>query len=352
MATIRDVAKEAGVSIATVSRALNGNTHLAGATRQKVLAAADKLGYQKDRLAAAMRTGRTGAIGLVLGDVMNPFYAMLAHCVERAVHSHQASLVLSNAHEDGQSYENGIQALVKQGVDGLLVVPPSRVAPGWKHPDPPESVAMVALDREAPGAKIPSVVIDSARAMQDLGEHLRASGYRHPAYLAGPEFSLSGQRRTEKLQEALANCGFGELEVEYCPHDAVSAASAARALLSLYRPDIIICASNQIALGVLMIAKSMGMQLGSDLGLVAIDDIPWFSVMSPAISVIDQPVDKLANLGVTVLMKQIFGASYLPKAGDRLVAGEGVFISRESTQGPQLSAQYAGRWLPESGKTV
>lgn len=78
MATIRDVAKEAGVSIATVSRALNGNTHLAGATRQKVLAAADKLGYQKDRLAAAMRTGRTGAIGLVLGDVMNPFYAMLA----------------------------------------------------------------------------------------------------------------------------------------------------------------------------------------------------------------------------------------------------------------------------------
>ena len=170
--------------------------------------------------------------------------------------------------------------------------------------------------------------------------------------MAGPEFSLSGQRRTEKLQEALANCGFGKLEVEYCHHEAVSAASAARALLALYRPDIIICASNQIALGVLMIAKSMGMQLGTDLGLAAIDDIPWFSVMSPAISVIDQPVDKLANLGVTVLMKQIFGASYLPKAGDRLVAGEGVFIPRESTQGPQLSAQYAGRWLPESGKTV
>ena len=352
MATIRDVAKAAGVSIATVSRALNGNTHLAPETLRKVLDAAEELGYQKDRLAAAMRTGRTGAIGLVVGDVMNPFYAMLAHCVERAVRSHQTSLVLSNAHEDGQSYENGIRALAKQGVDGLLVVPPSRIKPGWKHPDPPEGMAMVALDREAPRAKIPSVVIDSSRAMRDMAEHLRKVGYRRPAYLAGPEFSFSGQKRSEKLQETLTSCGFGKLEVEYCHHEAVSAASATRALLALYHPDIIICASNQIALGVLMIAKSMGMQLGTDLGLAAIDDIPWFSVMSPAITVIDQPVDKLANLGVTVLMKQIFGAAFVPKAGDRLVAGEGVFIPRESTQGPLLSAQYAGRWLPESGKTV
>ena len=92
-----------------------------------------------------MRTGRTGAIGLVVGDVMNPFYAMLAHCVERAVHSHQASLVLSNAHEDGESYENGIRALAKQGVDGLLVVPPSRIKPGWKHPAPPEGLSLIHI---------------------------------------------------------------------------------------------------------------------------------------------------------------------------------------------------------------
>lgn len=352
MATIRDVAKAAGVSIATVSRALNGSSHLSPDTRQKVLVAAEELGYQKDRLAAAMRTGRTGAIGLVLGDVMNPFYAMLAHCVERAVHSHQASLVLSNAHEDGKSYENGIQALVKQGVDGLLVVPPSRVEPGWKHPHPIAGIAMVALDRPARGGAVPSVVIDSARAMQEMAEHLRAAGYRHPAYLAGPEFSLGEQLRAETLIKALDSCGFRNVKVEYCSHEAVAAASATRALLALYRPDIIICASNQIALGVLMIAKSMGMQLGSDLGLAAVDDIPWFSVMSPAITVIDQPVDKLANLGVNVLMKQIFGAAYMPKAGDLLVAGESAFIPRESTRGPRLSAQYAGRWLPESGKTV
>lgn len=352
MATIRDVAKAAGVSIATVSRALNGNPHLAADTRRKVMAAAEALGYQKDRVAAAMRTGRTGAIGLVLGDVMNPFYAMLAHCVERAVHTHQTSLVISNAHEDEKSYENGIRALAKQGVDGLLVVSPSRVAPGWKHPDPPRGMAMVALDRQARGGALASVVIDPAGALQDMAEQLREAGYRHPAYLAGPEFSLSGQQRTETLKKALASCGFEKIEIEYCPHEAISAASATRALLALYHPDIIICASNQIALGVLMIAKSMGMQLGSDLGLAAIDDIPWFSVMSPAVTVIDQPVDKLANLGVNVLMKQIYGAAYVPKPGDVLVAGEAAFIPRESTCGPRRSAQYAGRWLPESGKTV
>lgn len=346
MATIRDVAKAAGVSIATVSRALNGSTHLSVQTQRKVLAAAEELGYQKDRLAAAMRTGRSGTIGLVVGDIMNPFYAMLAHCVERAVHSHATSLLLSNAHEDEKSYENGIRALAKQGVDGLLVVPPSRIAPGWIHPEAPDGLPMVALDREAPGAAIPSIVIDSANAMQDMAEHLRSLGYRRPAYLAGPEFCIAGKRRAEKLQEKLARSGFSHLEIEYCLHEAVSAASAARCILSLYRPDIIICASNQIALGVLMIAKSLGIHLGADLGLVAIDDVPWFSVISPAITVIDQPVDKLANLGVTVLMKQIFGASYTPKPGDCLIAGEAAFIPRESTKEPQPSAQYAGRWLP------
>ncbi len=352
MATIRDVAKAAGVSIATVSRVLNGKTHLAGDTRQKVMAAAEELGYQKDRVAAAMRTGRTGAIGLVIGDLRNPFYAVLAHCVERAAHSHQTSLVLSNAHEDEQNYENGIRALVKQGVDGILVVPPSRVAPGWKHPDLPKGMAAVILDRQVSGGKLASVVIDSTRAVQDMAEHLRDVGYRRPAYLAGPEFSLSGKRRTETMKKALNSCGFGKIEVEYCPHEALSAASSARVLLALCQPDVIICDSNQTALGALMITKSMGIHLGPDLGLVAIDDNSWLSVMSPAVTVIDRPVDKLANLGVNVLMKQIYGAAYVPKPGDKLVSGEATFIPRESTRGPHMCAQYAGRWLPESGKSV
>lgn len=331
-ATIRDVAKEAGVSIATVSRTLNGSTAIAPATKAAVLAAADKIGYQRDRVAAAMRTGRTNSIGLVIGEIMDPFYATLAHCVERFVKAQGSALVIANARFEAQSQLEAVQTLVEQRVDGLLLVPTPDDSEDWHHRYQPP-IPTVALDRKSPSDHFVTVVVDSAPAVSELAQHILAQGYRRPAYISGPMTTSTWRARRDQMQRAFAEVGL-PLLVEEGPADAAGGAEAARSLLALHSPDVLICTGNQMVAGILKLARAKNLTIGRDLGLAAVDDVPLFSAMTPTITVIDQPIDKLAQLGVALLGKMVNGAAYCPQPGQVIVAGNANLIIRESTAGP------------------
>ncbi|MDU0969012.1 MAG: LacI family DNA-binding transcriptional regulator [Actinomycetaceae bacterium] len=334
MATIKDVAKAAGVSIATVSRALNGSGPLADETRERVFAAADQLGYRRDARAAGMRTGRTDTVGLILGDITNPYFSRLAAYIEEAVERWGKTLQIANAHDNPYLQARAIKTFVAQRVDGLLVVPPTQ-------PFPEAVVPMhtfwptVLLDREVPGQDAPTVTIDTSAALEQLADHLFDVGYRRPALLVGPTTTSTGLQRRQSAHDALKRHGYLDLQISETDYSKGHARQVAGQLLVEYCPDVVICTSNQLTEGLLGAAKALGLRIGRDLGVATVDDLGWYRVVTPSLTAIEQPLRDLAFTAVDTLKDAIeTSQAQVPGPHGRIVAAEGRLIIRESTPGP------------------
>lgn len=336
MATIKDVAQAAGVSIATVSRALNASGRLSEQTRRRVLEAAEELGYRRDARAAGMRTGRTDTIGLVVGDITNPYFARLAAAVEEAVEAWGKSLQIANAHDNPALQARAIRTFVAQRVDGLLVVPPTRPLPDAVVPTH-TFLPTVLLDREVPGQDAPTVTLDTRAALFELADHLYEVGYRRPALFVGPSSTSTGRERRSQAREALLRHGYLDLQISESVFGAAQARAIAAQLLSHYCPDVVISASNQLTEGLLGAAKDLGVQVGRDIGVASIDDLGWFEVVTPALTAVVQPLRDLAFTAVDVL-KEAIATSQVQAPGPhgRIIAGRGRLVIRESTPGPAV----------------
>lgn len=330
MTTIKEVAEHAGVSAATVSRALSGHAAVSPDTRVRVQAAADRLGYRPSLVAAAMRTGRTGTVGLVIGDITNPFMTALAFHVEQEVRRRGWVLAIANGMEDPAQQEAVTDMLLRQQVDGLLLVPAG--------PPTPRMLSLVGgatpvvfLDRR-PAAEVPySVFVDPASALLDVARHLAREGYERPAVIAGPRKASTGRGRAKATVDALAAAGYDVDGVRVVEGD-FSQRSGQRAMRDLLeaprRPDAVIALSNLMALGAMEVMQDHGLAIGEQIGLVSFDDDRWFRVTRPSISAVRQPVAELAAAGVGTLSAILRGR---PPKGRALVIPGARFIARGST---------------------
>lgn len=336
MATIKDVAALAGVSIATVSRALNDAQRLSPATRQKVWNAVEELGYRRDARAAGMRTGRTDTIGLIVGDITNPYFARLAAAIEQAVEAWGKTLQIANAHDDPELQARAIRQFVAQRVDGLLVVPPTQPLPDAVVPTH-TFLPTVLLDREVPGQDAPTVVLDTREALYDLGDHLWQVGYRRPALLVGPTSTSTGRERRAAAHEAMARHGYLDLQISETVYTAEQARAVATNLLTQYCPDVVIASSNQLTEGLLAATRDLGLRVGADVGVASVDDLTWFSVVTPSLTAIVQPLRDLAVTSVEVLKDAIdTSRRQAPGPHGRITAASAHLVVRESTPGPRI----------------
>ncbi|GAB4586511.1 LacI family DNA-binding transcriptional regulator [Nocardia sp. IFM 10818] len=309
MAGIKDVAAAAGVSVATVSRALNGHPSVSEEARGRVLAAVEALGYHPNVVARSLRTDQTRTLGLVTSDLLNPYFTELTRSVEEQARALGYSVIIGNADERPELQDHYIRTLLDRRIDGLLVAPTDGGSPLMLDAVR-DGTPMVFVDRWIPGIDVPVVRADGRAAVRDLVAHLHGLGHRRLAIIAGPAVTTTGRERVEAFRDALGAYGLA-LPESYIGQGDFQADSGRRAterFLDLPEPpEIVFAADNLMALGALDAIRARGLRVPRDIGLAAFDDIAWFIHTDPPITAIAQPTEELGRAAVRALVERISG---------------------------------------------
>lgn len=301
-ATLKDVAKAAGVSLASASYAVNKTGSLGEDTRTHILKIAEELGYRQNLSARATRTGRTGAIGFVVPDMTNPFFPSLAQSVVQRARQNGYSVFVTDSEGDPDQEIEVIRQLIGRGVDGIVWFPvndENRLAK--INADLP----IIVIDRTISGFEC--VQADYADGGRLAAEHLLALGHQKIGVVAGPLDVKSMRDRCQSAEDIIKTKGQLAFSVENAFATELEK-SVADALISK-KATAVFCGSDLIAIGVLRFARSAGLAVPGDLSIVGFDDIPWAEYCTPTLTTVEMPVDEMAAEAVDALLRKIDGES-------------------------------------------
>lgn len=351
VATLPDVAQRAGVSTATAARALGGYGSVREATRQRVVDAAEALGYRANVLARSMITGSTQTIGVIISDIENPFFRRSLRGITDTARSRGFEVLLANTDEELEKERSAVSLLADRRVDGMVVCPAD--AGDRKHLR--EVIAsgtpIVLLDRRVAGLAADTVGIDNRRAARQATERLLELGHTRIAIVTGgtPEIRERLVRPDMKGVERLSATTVGARAAGY--RDALTSAGIAMrseylsangfrredavaevdVLMSLPEPPTAILAFDSIqSLGALQCFRERGIRCPEQVSLLGFDDAEWADVVSPPLTVVTQPMYEIGVAACERLLDRI-GGEPRPPVHDRLPT---VFVERASLAPP------------------
>ncbi|GAA2643993.1 LacI family DNA-binding transcriptional regulator [Streptomyces lunalinharesii] len=292
--TLRDVARAAGCSVATVSRVLAGTRPVGAETARAVRAAADRLGYRPNEVARALRSRSTGTVGLVLPQITNPFFPSLVRELEHALHAEGRAVLLADCDDDPATEATRIAALLDRRVDALLLIPVDERRSRDAVAAAAARVPLVLLDRGCGPGVADSVAVDNAAGMALVLEHLAATGRRRPCFVgAAGTASAAVERRVAYAAGAAAldpaapqRTVLGDFSVEW--------GRAAVDRIWSARPDAVVCANDLIAAGALQRLRQLGADVPGEVAVTGFDDVPLAGLADPALTTVRQPVAELA----------------------------------------------------------
>src|SRR5918993_5690090 len=345
--TLQDVAREAGVSKATAARVLGGYGPTSPTVKEKVLAAAQDLGYQANELARSMTTGRSGTIGVIVGDVENPYFGQAVRGISDVATAAGFDVILANSGEDLEKERAAVRVFLGKRVDGLIITP-ARITDSEHLEEVQQSGRpLVLLDRYIPSLDVDTVITDDRAAASAATRILLAAGHRRIGYVSAtdsdePEYKGPHQihlstvlDRIEGFLDAATNAGIRGSEgyIRLGVKRSGTARKIISDLLSLPAPPTAILASdNVVALEVFKTVRALGLSIPDDLSLIAFHDADWTSVTSPPITVVAQPSFELGMESAKVLIKRVRGHLGAPR---RLVLTT-TLIERQSVSAPAL----------------
>jgi LacI family transcriptional regulator len=310
MATISDVAARAGVSVATVSRTLNGNATVDPGLAARVRAAAAELGYQPNGLARSLRKRKTAVLALIISDVENPFFTSIARGVEDVAMAAGYSVVLCNSDERLDKERRYLDVAVEERVAGVVLSPTA----AGTNVDAllSRGTPVVAVDRPLPG--VDQVLVNTRLAAGEATAHLIRSGYEHIGCVTGPAGVRTADDRLAGYRDALGGAGRDEDPrlVRRADYRAEGAGRAAAEMLASGPVDALLVANSTQAIGVLDALRAAGARLGTDVGVVAFDDAPWATLIDPPLTVVAQPAYELGAVAARLLLHRIEGATSEP----------------------------------------
>ncbi|SFS54471.1 LacI family DNA-binding transcriptional regulator [Saccharopolyspora flava] len=308
MATISDVANRAGVSTATVSRALNGKATVDPELAARVLAAAEELGYRPNGPARNLRKQETAVLALIISDVENPFFTAIARGVEDVAHEAGYSLVLCNSDDTADKERQYVDVALQERVAGVLLSPTGSAETAEllaRHSTP-----VVAVDRPLPDHPSDTVLVDNRLAAKHATLHLSGQGYGRIGCLTGPSGVPTADDRLAGYRDGLRASklpGSASL-VRRASFKAEGAQRAAHALLTQADPpDALLVGNSAMAVGVLEALAALRLKPGRDVGVVAFDDAPWTTLLDPPLSVVAQPAYDMGALAARLLLDRISG---------------------------------------------
>ena len=313
MVTIRDVAREAGVSVASASRALNGHDNVTSETRARVQTAATKLRYVPHSGARSLTRRTSDAIGVVLPDLFGEYFSELVRGIDRVAHAHGKQLLLSNMHGNPHEATHAVRAM-RGRVDGLLVMTPDTGREQLFEALSPVLPA-VLLNCHAPIPGIASVGIDNEGAARTMTRHLVERGYRRIAFVSGPRHNRDSMARQAGFRAALIEAT-GERDPIVIPGDysESSGAEAARLLIAgRLEVDAIFCANDMMAVGCCGVLAEAGVAIGDTVGVAGFDDIPIAHYAAPALTTMNVRIAELGATAAEKLIALMSGADLAPE---------------------------------------
>lgn len=322
--TIRDVARAAGVSTATVSRALGNPAMVDPTTRERITRMADSMGYRPNRAARSLITGRTGNLGLVLPDLANPFFPSVVKATQAAAGTCEYQVFIADTDEDPQVELGVVRSLAGQ-VDGIILCSPRMKTAQLR--EAATYVPVVLANRRS--GSIPSVTIDSPSVMRAAVEHLAGLGHRDVGYLAGPRSSWSSRERLHSLQAAAAASEVRLVELGNFAPTFQGGRDAADGVL-VAGVTCVVAYNDLCAVGLISALRDRGVGVPSDLSVVGIDDIEMAAMLHPALTTVDVPKKELGRRAVELLLQTMRD----PTAVAQHVTLSTRLIVRESTAPP------------------
>ncbi len=328
-AGIRDVAEHAGVSVGTVSNALNHPDKVSPAARARIQAAIAALGYVRNDAARVLRAGRSSTIGLVVLDVRNPFFTDLARGAEDEAARHGLSVILGNADEQSSREAGYLDLFEEQRVRGVLISPYGSVDTRLQRLRE-RGIGAVLVDRRSGDRRFSSVSVDDVAGGRIAAEHLLAIGRRRIAFVGGPENIVQVADRLAGAREAVAAVPGARLEV--APTAALTVLEGRRvgaALLAGERPDAVLAANDLVATGLLQALVMDGsVHVPDDIALIGYDDIDFASSAIVPLSSVRQPAELIGRTAVRILLEE----ESEPDAQPRNVVFQPELVVRDSTR--------------------
>lgn len=336
--TIQDVAAAAGVSPATASRALSGNSRVDPALARRVAEVSGRLGYSGNAMARALRTKRTDTIGVVVPAINNPYFPGLVESLEGVLAESNRSLILCDSRQDTHLEAARVNLLINRMVDGLVVIPVSTQESTPALTAAAQRVPVVQLDRCTQASGIDYVGSDNMEGVRMLMNHLQGIGCRSFAYVgAHPTTSSAFERRAEFHALAAEQVPsthqlelLGDFSMEW------GRAAGHRLLSERTLPDAIICGADVVAVGLLSALREAGVSVPSDVKVGSFDDVFLSEVSSPKITSVRHPLEEMARETIRLLDERSLDRH---RPGRKSTFTPGLML-RESTVGAAMLVEH------------
>ena len=337
-ASISDVARESGVSIFTVSAVVNNKSHVGKTLRERVENAIRKLNYRPNLIARSLIKQKTQTIGMIVPDIVNPFFPMVVRGAEDAAQKQGYNLLLCNSDDSLAKEETAIELLLSKRVDGILLTKAAgEFSPALHKTIQEVNIPFVLVMRTYPTLTKDAVITDDYQGAYEAVCHLARAGRNRIGLISGPLRISNAKERWRGFRDALE-----EKKLPYEPELVVegdyrieSGFRAGHALLS-HRPDGIYVANHLMTIGLLQAVEEMGLKCPEDFGLVSFDDYPWLGVFRPRLTTVELPKHQLGSEAAELLIQRIGGnhgkpvlKKLLPELRIRESCGFAQFVSAE-----------------------
>lgn len=296
----RDVARVAGVSISTVSRALTKPESVAPETRDKVLATARGMGYSPNLAARGLIIGRTGLIGLIVPDLENPFFASVVKGVQSRARDAGYAVIISDSDEDPSQEAELVRDLCKR-VDGMVMCSPR--APDSVIAELARECTLVLVARRC--GDVPAVEIDNLEGIRLAMVHLRALGHRTIAYVGGPPLSWSSMQRLDALQTVATQYADTELINLGSFQPYVSGGVAAADLVIASPATAVLAYNDLVAYGLLDRLRQRGVRVPDDISVVGVDNLPMSALTTPSLTSVGIPLVNCGRASIDVVLSLV-----------------------------------------------
>lgn len=303
---IKEVARLARVSTATVSRVLNGSSVVRPATYEHVKRVIDQVGYVPNVSARNLRTGRSQLFGLIVSDIKNPFFPELIDGFDAMATQHNIDVIFTHTNYDPKRLDHCLRRMIERNVDGIALMT-SEVSREALERVSSAKVPFVLLNQSTTlDKKFNNIHVDYSVGFEEAIRHLRDLGHRHIAFISGPKSFYSAERRREAFLAGIKRCGLkirkewisvGDLHVEG------GLAAMERLLQTSPRPTAVVSTNDLMAVGALQAAHAAGLRVPQDISIIGFDDLPICAMVSPALTTIHHPRQEIAERAFSILLR-------------------------------------------------
>lgn len=303
---MREVALRADVSLATVSRVLSGSTSVRDASRRRVLAVVEEMGYRPNRLARNLRRQQVDMIGVVVSDIENPHFSEIVRVVEDEAYKAGYRVLLCNTDETADKQQAYLEMMAGERVLAAIVSPADAQAKGV------ESllslgIPVVALDRMIGDERTDAVVCANVEGLRRATEHLIWLGHKRIAFVGGRTDVETGAERLQGYTAAMRAAGLVPFSLDGGFRTEGAEAVVADLVTHAQRPTALVVANNLMTLGAIRALRQAGVSTPDEIALVGVDDPPWADLVDPPLTTVAQPVRQMARTAMELVLERIEG---------------------------------------------